>query len=73
MCGLGITLALGVFMADALRTLPQGLNATRQVLPVQFPWPVFCACLAMMAAPVAQLAFRGRGLTSHPAVGARLP
>jgi len=57
-CGLGITVALGVFMADALRTLPQGVDATRQVLPVQFHWPVFGVSLVMMAAPVAHLAWR---------------
>ena len=56
--GLGIALALYVFMADALRTLPQGLDATRQVLPVQFHWPLFLAALALMATPVAHLAWR---------------
>ena len=76
--GLGIALALGVFMADALRTLPQGLDATRQVLPVQFHWPLYLASLAMMAAPVAHLAWRiwcsrGRGLTAQTAVGAAAP
>ena len=38
---LGIALALYVFMADALRAVPQGLDATRMVLPTVFNWPVF--------------------------------
>jgi hypothetical protein len=58
--GLGIALALAVFMADSLRAVPQGLEATRQVLPTQFHWPAFCVALALMTAPVAQLAWRIR-------------
>jgi hypothetical protein len=56
--GLGIALALGVFMADSLRTVPQGLDAVRQVLPKQFHWPVFGVALALMAMPVAQIGWR---------------
>ena len=55
MNGLGVALALYVFMADSLRALPQGLDATRMVLPQVFNWPMFVAALALMAAPVAHL------------------
>ena len=51
--GLGIAMALSVFMADALRTVPQGVDATRQVLPTAFNWSMFCVALTLMAAPVA--------------------
>jgi hypothetical protein len=49
--GLGIALALYVFMADALHSLPHGREATRQVLPTAFNWSVFCVALVLMAAP----------------------
>jgi len=48
----GIGLALYVFMADALRSLPRGLEATRSVLPTSFHWLAFCAALSLIAAPV---------------------
>jgi hypothetical protein len=57
---LGITLALWVFMADSLRTVHLGLDMTRQVLPTQFHWPVFCVALTLMAAPVAQIGWQLR-------------
>jgi len=50
---LGIGLALYVFMADAIHTIPQGFDATRSVLPQSFNWTLFCAALTLMAAPVA--------------------
>jgi hypothetical protein len=59
-CGAGIALALAVFMADSLRAVHQGLDATRQVLPTRFHWPAFCVALVLMAAPVAQLGWRIR-------------
>ena len=49
----GSLLALGVFMADAMRALPAGLDAVRQVLPASFNWPVFGAALLLMATPLA--------------------
>lgn len=55
---LGIALALYVFMADSIRVMPQGLEATRLVLPKAFNWSVFCAALTLMAAPVAHAAWR---------------
>src|SRR5215212_8910402 len=39
--GLGIALALYVFMADALRAMPHGTEVTRQVLPTRFNWSMF--------------------------------
>jgi len=57
---LGTALALYVFMADALRAVPHGLDATRLVLPAAFNWPVFLVALALMAAPVADVAWQSR-------------
>jgi uncharacterized BrkB/YihY/UPF0761 family membrane protein len=57
---LGITLALYVFMADAIASLPNGLDATRVVLPRTFNWLAFTTALLLMSAPVAQMAWRGQ-------------
>jgi hypothetical protein len=51
----GMLLALWVFMADAIRVLPGGLDAIRQVLPTTFNWPLFGAALLLMAAPLAHI------------------
>ena len=56
----GITLALYVFMADTLRVAHLGVSEVRQVLPVEFNWPLFIVALALMAAPVAQLVWNQR-------------
>jgi hypothetical protein len=58
--GLGVALALYVFMADALSALPRGFEATQTVLPETFNWALFWAAFALMAAPVAQAAWRFR-------------
>ena len=55
--GLGVALALFVFMADALRTVHQGLDV-RQVLPRAFNWSLFLVALTLMAAPVVQMGWR---------------
>jgi hypothetical protein len=55
---LGVALALYVFMADSLRAVHQGLDVTKTVLPQAFNWSVFVMALTLMAAPVAQLAWR---------------
>jgi hypothetical protein len=59
---LGVALALYVFMADSLRAAHQGLEMTRTVLPLPqaFNWSMFVVALTLMAAPVAQLAWRTR-------------
>jgi hypothetical protein len=54
---IGVVLALGVFMTDALRVLPDGRDAILQVLPAAFNWPLFSTALVMMATPVAHLAY----------------
>jgi hypothetical protein len=55
---LGVILALYVFMADSIRVANRGLDALRDVLPQWFNWPLFCAALALMAAPVAEAIWR---------------
>lgn len=50
--GVGIALALGVFMIDAWRALPEGREAVLQVLPTSFNWPLFWFALLLMASPV---------------------
>jgi len=57
---LGIALALYVFMADSLHAVNEGLDATRTVLPTTFNWSVFVVALTLMAAPIAQTAWRMR-------------
>jgi hypothetical protein len=56
--GLGIALALYVFMADALHVVHRGEDAVRAVLPTAFNWPAFVVALGLMAAPVADTAWR---------------
>ena len=58
--GLGIALALYVFMDDAFRALSRGQDV-RQVVPAVFDWPLFWVALACIAAPLAQITWRRRG------------
>jgi len=58
MSGAGILIALGVFMADSIRTLPGGLDTVRQVLPTAFNWPMFDTALLLMATPLAHTGWR---------------
>ena len=53
---LGTSLALYVFMADALRVANGGVEAIRTTLPTLFDWQLFGVALALMAAPVLKLA-----------------
>ena len=62
--GLGAVLALYVFMADALRVAPQGVDAVRAVLPTTFNWAMFIVALALMSAPVAGMVPRTGRATS---------
>jgi hypothetical protein len=55
--GLGVLLALYVFMADALSALHHGLDAS-MVLPETFNWPLFCLAFSLMAAPLMRSAWR---------------
>ena len=54
--GVGVALALFVFMADAIRTANQGTEALRTMLPAGFNWPLFSVALVLMALPVADVA-----------------
>ena len=49
--GIGIGLALAIFMVDAWRMLPNGREAVQQVLPATFNWPLFWVALVLMASP----------------------
>jgi len=55
---LGVGIGLYVFMTDAIRTMPQGAEAVRQVLPEKFNWLLFLLGLALMSAPVVELIIR---------------
>ena len=59
LAGVGCAVALGVFMTDAWRALPQGRDAILQVLPTTFNWPLFAIALLLIASPVLhQVAFQ---------------
>ena len=53
---LGVVTALYVFMADSLHAVRHGLDLT-SVLPHDFNWSLFVVALALMAAPVAHVAW----------------
>ena len=50
----GIALALGIFMIDAWRALPDGREAILRVLPTTFNWPLYGVALLLMALPALQ-------------------
>jgi hypothetical protein len=56
----GGTLALYLFMADALALVTSGgrLPQLRDLLPVWFNWPLFLVALALMALPVIEVVVR---------------
>ena len=69
--GLGAALALFTFMADAIGTADQGMEALRNMLPLRFNWPLFGVALALMALPVADVTrqeLRARRKRSHKQV-----
>jgi hypothetical protein len=55
---LGAGICLYVFMSDAIRFLPQGIEAMRQFLPVKFNWGLFLLGWVLMAIPVIELIIR---------------
>lgn len=59
--GVGVAVALYVFMADAIRAVQRG-ESIQQMLPVAFNWPLFLVALALMAVPAVALVrqFRAR-------------
>jgi hypothetical protein len=65
MAGLGVLLALYVFMSNALSNMVGGIEAIRTVLPVVFNWPLFGIALLLMVAPVAELALLERRRQIH--------
>jgi hypothetical protein len=68
-CALGVALALYVFMADAIRSIPLGADAVRSVLPTSFDWTLFSVALVLMAGPVAQAVWRAtRRLRALPTI-----
>ena len=58
LAGVGIVVALAVFMADAWQALPDGRDAVLRVLPTAFNWPLFSVTLVLMAAPVLDTVWR---------------
>jgi len=50
--GAGALLALYLFMADAVRALPDGVAAVGQVRPTRFNWPLFAIALLAMSLPL---------------------
>ena len=65
----GATVALYVFMADAMRAAGGGVRALQTVLPFAFDWRLFLVALTLMAAPVVELAVRALS-SSDPKAGA---
>ncbi len=54
----GVTVALLVFMTNAIQTLGSGADAARRILPGYFNWPAFIVALALMAAPIVDVGWR---------------
>jgi hypothetical protein len=54
----GGALALYVFMEDALRTVPQGLDQLLDLRPTRFDWPLFLLAVLCLAVPVVELAWQ---------------
>ena len=56
----GGMLAVYVFMEDALRVLPEGVENLIDLRPERFDWPLFVLALVFLSAPVAEVAWRVR-------------
>ena len=56
LCGAGVLMALLVFMAHALTALWNGQPQDLTSQPMWFNWPLFVVALALLAAPVADVA-----------------
>ncbi len=52
---IGVALALYVFMSDAIRRIPAGMDVIRTALPTDFNWPLFVIALALMATPIVEV------------------
>lgn len=57
----GACVALFVFMEGAIRALGGGSESARAGLPLSFDWPLFLLALALMAAPLWDVARQVRG------------
>ena len=71
--GLGVALALYVFMSDSLRTVHEGMDATRTALPTDFNWSLFLVALALIAAPVSQILWGMRWRLEERETSPRVP
>ena len=56
--GVGVLLALYVFMFDALQALPGGIAAIGEARPTAFNWPLFIIALAAMSLPLLRAVLR---------------
>ena len=52
--GLGIAIALFVFMENSISILLHGGARVHELLPAQFNWPLFCLALILMMLPIAE-------------------
>ncbi|MCI0478017.1 MAG: hypothetical protein L0Y55_17375 [Anaerolineales bacterium] len=66
LASLGTSLALYVFMADALRVANNGVEAIRTTLPTRFDWQLFGVALALMATPIVDLGLQIRSRQQPP-------
>lgn len=64
LAGVGVLLALSIFMYDALRALPGGIAAIGAARPTAFNWPLFIIALAAISLPL--LSALVRGGTKYP-------
>ena len=53
---IGGMIALYVFMEDALHAVPEGVEKLIDLRPQHFDWPLFLLALALLSAPVVELA-----------------
>ena len=53
--GMGILIALYVFMADSIGAMLGNPGELHKLLPTQFNWPLFLFALILMAAPILQM------------------
>jgi hypothetical protein len=58
LCLAGVTTALYVFMADSIHAIGEGASAIQHLLPTDFNWPLFIGALAMMGAPIIDIALQ---------------
>lgn len=73
MCGVGVATALGIFMADAIKAAPLGVDAVRSTLPTSFNWPMFILALLLMAAPIVDMSIQIRDSRTDILPGVHMP